>query len=76
MVNVELLKDTIIVSRHKTIQEVYTQMGLTKRKWGIRIEKRKFDSDEIAALINILSLTWEEVYAIFFRIEVTQHATL
>ncbi len=66
MVNVELLKDTIIVSRHKTIQEVFTEMGLTKRKWATRIAKKDFNCDEIKHLIEILKLTWEEVQAIFF----------
>lgn len=66
MVNVDLLKDTIIVSRHKTIQEVFTGMGLTKRQWFMRISKKVFDSDEIKKLIDILNLTLEEVAAIFF----------
>lgn len=66
MVNVDLLKDTIIVSRHMTIQDVYSRMGLTKRKWGLRISKKTFDSEEIKSLIEILSLTWEEIKAIFF----------
>lgn len=68
MVNVDLLKDTIIVSRHKTIYEVFTEMGLTKRQWFSRISKRKFDSCEIRKLIDILSLSWEEVMAIFFEL--------
>lgn len=66
MVNVDLLKDTIIVSRHKTIQEVFTAIGLTKRQWLSRISKKVFDSNEIKALIDCLSLTLEEVKAIFF----------
>ncbi len=66
MVNVDLLKDTIIVSRHKTIQEVFGEMGLTKRKWQIRIAKKVFDSEEIKKLIHILNLSLEELNAIFF----------
>lgn len=68
MVNIELLKDTIIVSRHKTIKEVYEEMGLTKRMFGTRMAKRTFDSTEISKLISILELTWEEVKAIFFAL--------
>lgn len=66
MVNIELLKDTIIVSRHKTIQEVYSAMGLTKRKWQTRMAKKSFDSEEIKQLIDILKLSFAELMAIFF----------
>lgn len=75
MVNVDLLKDTIIVSRHKTIKEVYEKMGLTKRKFELRMQKKVFDSNEIAQLIEILALSKDEVFAIFFALEVTADVT-
>lgn len=66
MVNIDLLKDTIIVSRHKTLTEVYSEMGLTKRKFGTRMANKSFDAEEIGKIINILDLSWEETKAIFF----------
>lgn len=66
MVNVALLNDTIIVTRHMTIGEVIEKAGFTKRVWYNRIERKIFYSNEIKKLIEILSLSMDEVYAIFF----------
>ena len=43
MVDVNKLKG-LIVERGLTQTEVYNRMGLSKRQWQCRIEKKKFDS--------------------------------
>lgn len=56
MVDTNKLKATI-VERGLTQTEVRNRMGLTKRQWQHRIEKKKFDSDDMLKLVNILDIT-------------------
>jgi len=46
----------LIVERGLTQTEVYSRMGLSKRQWQGRIEKKKFDSDDMMQLISILDI--------------------
>ena len=55
MVDVNKLKG-LIVERGLTQTEVYNRMGLSKRQWQGRIEKKKFDSDDMMQLISILDI--------------------
>lgn len=55
MVDVNKLKG-LIVERGLTQTEVYNRMGLSKRQWQCRIEKKKFDSDDMMKLISILNI--------------------
>lgn len=68
MVDTDQLKG-IIVSRKLTQKAVYEQMGLTKRQWDARMEKRKLDTDEMYSLCNILDI--EEPISVFFASPVT-----
>lgn len=55
MVDTNKLKG-LIVERGLTQTEVYNRMGLSKRQWQGRIEKKKFDSDDMMQLISILDI--------------------
>ena len=55
MVDTNKLKG-LIVERGLTQTEVYNRMGLSKRQWQGRIEKKKFDSDDMMQLISILEI--------------------
>jgi hypothetical protein len=55
MVDVNKLKG-LIVERGLTQTEVYGRMGLSKRQWQGRIEKKKFDSDDMKKLVTILEI--------------------
>lgn len=55
MVDTNKLKG-LIVERGLTQTEVYSRMGLSKRQWQGRIEKKKFDSDDMMQLISILDI--------------------
>lgn len=55
MVDVNKLKG-LIVERGLTQTEVYNRMGLSKRQWQGRIEKKKFDSDDMKKLVTILKI--------------------
>lgn len=55
MVDTNKLKG-LIVERGLTQTEVYSRMGLSKRQWQCRIEKKKFDSDDMMQLISILEI--------------------
>lgn len=68
VVNVNELKAEI-VRKGFTQKEVYEGIGLSKRQWEIRIEKKKFDSDDIFSLINFVGI--ENPMPIFFADEVT-----
>lgn len=46
----------LIVERGLTQTEVHNRMGLSKRQWQCRIEKKKFDSDDMMKLIAILDI--------------------
>lgn len=66
MVDVNELKGAI-VSRKKKQKDVYSQIGLTKRQWQIRTEKKVFSSDEIYGIVMCLGITDpEEIQKIFF----------
>lgn len=56
MVDINKLKATI-VEKGLTQTEVHNRMGLTKRQWQCRMEKKKFDSDDMLKLVNILEIT-------------------
>ena len=55
MVDTNKLKG-LIVERGLTQTEVHNRMGLSKRQWQGRIEKKKFDSDDMMQLISILEI--------------------
>jgi len=63
MVDVNKLKG-LIIERGLTQTEVYNMMGLSKRQWQGRMEKKKFDSDDMLKLISILEI--ENPSPIFF----------
>lgn len=69
MVDVLLLKSEI-VRAGKTQKQVYEEMGMTKRQWDSRIKSKKFDSDEMYKIANILKLS--NPMPIFFANKVTQ----
>ena len=56
MVDTNKLKGAI-VEKGLTQTEVYNRMGLTKRQWQGRMEKKKFDSEDMLKLVNILEIT-------------------
>ena len=55
MVDVNKLKG-LIVERGLTQTEVYGRIGLSKRQWQHRMENKKFDSNEMSALIKVLEI--------------------
>jgi predicted DNA-binding protein (MmcQ/YjbR family) len=59
-----------IARKGKTYQQVYEAMGMSKRMWYDRINQKKFNSDEMYKLIDILEI--ENPTPIFFTPEVTQ----
>lgn len=63
MVDVNKLKG-LIVEKGLTQTEVYNRMGLSKRQWQGRIENKKFDSDDMKKLVDILGI--ENPSPIFF----------
>lgn len=67
MVDTDRLKGEI-VARKLTQKDVYTQIGLTKRQWELRMNSKKFDSDDIYNLCKVLG---DEVLPIFFKEKVT-----
>lgn len=69
MVNTLELKAQI-ARKGKTYQEVYEALGISKRMWYDRISQKKFNSDEIYKLIDILEI--ENPTPIFFAPEVTR----
>lgn len=69
MVDTRKLKARI-VEQGLTQKEVRTMMGLTKRQFEIRIEKKNFDAEEIYKLLDILEI--DDPKPIFFAAEVTR----
>lgn len=68
MVNTNRLKGTII-SLGLSQKNVYEAIGLTKRQWDIRMEKKQFSSDEIYKICEVIG---NDNLPIFFEKEVTQ----
>lgn len=63
MVDTNKLK-AVITEKGLTQTEVYDRMGLSKRQWQCRMEKKKFDSDDMMKLVTILEI--ENPTPIFF----------
>lgn len=63
MVDVNKLKG-LIVERGMTQTQVMNRIGLTKRQWQLRMEQKKFDSEEMKSLITVLDI--ENPSPIFF----------
>lgn len=62
MVDVPGLKG-LIASKNLKQKEVYEKIGMTRRQWCDRLQKRKFDSNEMYDIKNVLG---DEVISIFF----------
>lgn len=56
MVDTNKLKG-LIVERGKTQTEVAQELGITRKAWYDRISKKKFNSDEMYALVKILDIS-------------------
>lgn len=69
MVNTLELKAQI-ARKGKTNQEVYEALGMSKRVWYDRIKNKKFNSDEMYKLIELLEI--DNPAPIFFAPEVTR----
>lgn len=69
MVNTLELKAAIVRKGMKQI-EVAEKMGMSRKTWFDRMSKKKFDSDEMYKLIQILDI--ENPTPIFFAEEDTQ----
>ena len=69
MVDTLELKAVIVRKGMKQI-EVAKKMGMSRKTWFDRMSKKKFDSDEMYKLIQILDI--ENPTPIFFADEVTQ----
>ena len=63
MVNTDRLKGEIIARKLKQ-KDVYERIGLSKRQWELRMDSKKFDSDEIYKICEVLG---NEVLPIFFE---------
>lgn len=63
MVDTNKLK-AVITEKGLTQTEVHNRMGLSKRQWQCRMEKKKFDSDDMMKLVTILEI--ENPTPIFF----------
>lgn len=63
MVDVNKLKG-LIVERGMTQTEVMNRIGLSRRQWQLRMENKKFDSEEMKSLITVLDI--ENPSPIFF----------
>jgi predicted DNA-binding protein (MmcQ/YjbR family) len=68
MVNTLELKAQI-ARKGKTNQEVYEALGMSKRVWYDRIKNKRFNSDEMYKLIELLEI--DNPASIFFAPEVT-----
>lgn len=66
MVNVNRVKGEIKALGF-TQKEVYEAIGLTRRQWNIRLEKKKFNSDEIYGICKFIGM---DKLPIFFEDEV------
>lgn len=69
MVDVKELKAQIVRSG-LSIETVYSGLGLTKRQWYFRMNHKKFDTDEMLQLTDMLHI--ENPVPIFFAREVTR----
>lgn len=63
MVNINRLKGEII-ARGFTQKKLYESVGLTKRQWELRLASKKFDSDDI---YNICEVLGQDVLPLFFE---------
>ncbi len=63
----------LIVENGKTQTEVAKSLGISRKSWYDRMQKRCLDSDEMYKLIEILHI--ENPTPIFFADDVTQHVT-
>ena len=63
MVDVNKLKG-LIVERGMTQTEVMNRIGLSRSQWQLRMENKKFDSEEMKSLITLLDI--ENPSPIFF----------
>ena len=68
MIDVNKLKGSI-VSAGKTQTDVAKRLGITPKTFSIKLKKGIFDSDEIEAMIDYLSI--EDPLSIFFVKQVT-----
>lgn len=68
MVNVLKLK-ALIVERGMTQTQVAKKLGISRKSWYDRMSRKKFDSDEIYKLIELLDI--DNPTPIFFADEVT-----
>lgn len=59
----------LVVERGMTQTEVAGKMGMSKKMWYDRMNKKKFDSEEMYNLIHILEI--DNPTPIFFADEVT-----
>lgn len=70
MVNTSKLKATI-VERGMLQEQVAMQLGMTSATFNYKVNnKTEFRASEIKKLAEVLHLTMEEVFAIFFAEEV------
>lgn len=67
MVNTDKLKGEI-VSRKFTQKQVYERIGLTKRQWDLRMSSKRFDSEDIYKICEVLG---KDLLPIFFEENVT-----
>lgn len=58
-----------IVRKGLTVEKVYSSLGLTKRQWYQRMQRKTFDSNEMLELVKMLHI--ENPVPIFFAEEVT-----
>lgn len=64
----------IIVSRGLTNGKVAKHLGMNPKTFGEKMKKRVFGSDEMEAMIELLSI--EDPIRIFFAKEVTSEVTI
>lgn len=68
MIDTNALKG-IIVAQGMTQEKVARQIGMTPKTFGLKMKKGVFGSDEMEAMIKLLSI--EDPVKIFFAKEVT-----
>ena len=69
MVDTLKLKAAIVASGKKT-KDVADMLGISTKSWHDRINKRKFDSDEMYKIVKYLNI--QNPVEIFFADDVTQ----
>lgn len=70
MVDVNRLKGEL-VAKEFTQAEIAEKIGITSKTFGIRLKQKRFYTDEIDTMIEVLKLDYDDAAKIFFAPKVS-----